>query len=161
MAGMEVGGRNYVLNSDSENTGTADLIARYSLAEAMEEDEKYTISLSISMEDLSRITVRTSDGDKVLATISLDDVGTQTVKTTFTAEYASGKSPEDNPNYGDILIYREPTGDADPGTTTVHWVARHPWNRNCPLSGHRSAMRVTVSGRKCRLPTPWPAICRR
>ena len=122
MAGMEVGGRNYVLNSDSENTGTADLIARYSLAEAMEEDEKYTISLSISMEDLSRITVRTSDGDKVLATISLDDVGTQTVKATFTAEYASGKSPEDNPSYGDILIYREPTGDADPGTTTVHWV---------------------------------------
>ena len=122
MAGMEVGGRNYVLNSDSENTGNADLIARYSLAEAMEEDEKYTISLSISMEDLSRITVRTSDGDKVLATISLDDVGIQTVKATFTAEYASGKSPEDNPSYGDILIYREPTGDADPGTTTVHWV---------------------------------------
>ena len=122
MAGMEVGGRNYVLNSDSENTGNADLIARYSLAEAMEEDEKYTISLSISMEDLSRITVRTSDGDKVLATISLDDVGTQTVKATFTAEYASGKSPEDNPSYGDILIYREPAGDADPGTTTVHWV---------------------------------------
>ena len=122
MAGMEVGGRNYVLNSDSENTGTADLIARYSLAEAMEEDEKYTISLSISMEDLSRITVRTSDGDKMLATISLDDVGIQTVKATFTAEYASGKSPEDNPSYGDILIYREPTGDADPGTTTVHWV---------------------------------------
>ena len=122
MAGMEVGGRNYVLNSDSENTGTADLIARYSLAEAMEEDEKYTISLSISMEDLSRITVRTSDGDMVLATISLDDVGIQTVKATFTAEYASGKSPEENPSYGDILIYREPTGDADPGTTTVHWV---------------------------------------
>ena len=122
MAGMEVGGRNYVLNSDSENTGNADLIARYSLAEAMEEDEKYTISLSISMEDLSRITARTSDGDKVLATISLDDVGIQTVKATFTAEYASGKSPEDNPSYGDILIYREPTGDADPGTTTVHWV---------------------------------------
>ena len=122
MAGMEVGGRNYVLNSDSENTGNADLIARYSLAEAMEEDEKYTISLSISMEDLSRITVRTSDGDKVLATISLDDVGTQTVKTTFTAQYASGKAPDDDPSYGDILIYREPTGDADPGTTTVHWI---------------------------------------
>lgn len=122
MAGMEVGGRNYVLNSDSENTGTADLIARYTLAEAMEEDEKYTVSLSISMEDLSRITVRTSDGDKVLATISLDDVGIQTVKATFTAEYASGKSPEDIPSYGDILIYREPTGDADPGTTTVHWI---------------------------------------
>ena len=122
MAGMEVGGRNYVLNSDSENTGTADLIARYSLAEAMEEDEKYTISLSISMEDLSKITVRTSGGDQVLATINLDDVSLQTVKVTFTAQYASGKTPDDDPSYGDILIYREPTGDADPGTTTVHWI---------------------------------------
>ena len=122
IAGMEVGGRNYVLNSDSENTGTADLIARYTLAEAMEADEKYTVSLSISMEDLTKITVRTSGGDKTLATIDLDDVGIQTVKATFTAEYASGKTPDDNPNYGDILIYREPTGDADPGTTTIHWI---------------------------------------
>ena len=122
LEGMSVGGRNYVLNSGSESTGTADLIARYSLAEAMEEGETYSISLSISMLDLSRITVRTSEGDKVLATIRLDDVDTQTVNASFTAEYASGKTPDDNPDYGDILIYRDPTGDADPETTTVHWV---------------------------------------
>ena len=122
LEGVSVGGRNYVLNSGSESTGSADLIARYSLAEAMEEGETYSISLSISMLDLSRITVRTSEGDKVLATIRLDDVDTQTVNASFTAEYASGKTPEDNPDYGDILIYRDPTGDADPETTTVHWV---------------------------------------
>ena len=122
LEGMSVGGRNYVLNSGSESTGSADLIARYSLAEAMEEGETYSISLSISMLDLSRITVRTSEGDKMLATIRLDDVDTQTVNAFFTAEYASGKTPEDNPDYGDILIYRDPTGDADPETTTVHWV---------------------------------------
>lgn len=122
LEGVSVGGRNYVLNSGSESTGTADLIARYSLAEAMEEGETYSISLSISMLDLSRITVRTSEGDKVLATIRLDDVDTQTVNASFTAEYASGKTPDDNPDYGDILIYRDPTGDADPETTTVHWV---------------------------------------
>ena len=122
LEGMSVGGRNYVLNSGSESTGTADLIARYSLAEAMEEGETYSTSLSISMLDLSRITVRTSEGDKVLATIRLDDVDTQTVNASFTAEYASGKTPDDNPDYGDILIYRDPTGDADPETTTVHWV---------------------------------------
>ena len=122
LEGMSVGGRNYVLNSGSESTGSADLIARYSLAEAMEEGETYSISLSISMLDLSRITVRTSEGDKVLATIRLDDVDTQTVNASFTAEYASGKTPDDNPDYGDILIYRDPTGDADPETTTVHWV---------------------------------------
>ena len=122
IANLEIGGRNYALASGSEQTGTADLIARYALSEAMEEGEEYTVSLSISMEDLSAITIRTSDGDQTLATIPLDDVTLQTVKATFTAEYASGKTPDDNPNYGDILIYRQPTGDADPGTTTVHWV---------------------------------------
>ena len=122
LEGMSVGGRNYVLNSGSESTGNADLIARYSLAEAMEEGETYTISLSISMVGLNKITVRTSEGDQVLATIQLGDIDTQTVNASFTAEYASGKAPEDNPDYGDILIYREPTGESDPEATTVHWV---------------------------------------
>ena len=126
---LEIGGRNYVLNSDSENTGTADLIARYALSEAMVSGEEYTISLSISMEDLSVITIRTSDGDQTLSTISLDDLSLQTVKATFAAAYASGKTPDDNPNYGDILIYRQPTGAADPGTTTVHWVKLEKGNR--------------------------------
>jgi len=178
MAGMEVGGRNYALNSDSENTGTTDLIARYTLAEAMEEDEKYTVSLSISMEDLSKITVRTSGGDQVLATINLDDVSLQTVKVTFTAQYASGK----NRMTTRVVVIFSSIGNrratlipAQPLFTGLSWnaghcrqitlprrrMARHPWSRNCPLSGHRSAMRVTVSGRKCRPPTRWPAICRR
>ena len=118
-----------MLNSASESAGMNDVIARYSLAEAMEEGETYTVSLSISMEDLMRITVRTSGGDKTLATIRLDDVSLQTVSATFTAEYASGKTPEDNPDYGDILIYREPTGEADPGTTTIHWAKLEKGNR--------------------------------
>ena len=126
---LEIGGRNYVLNSDTESSGTADLIARYALSEVMTEDEEYTVSLSISMEDLTAITIRTSGGDQTLATIQLDDVGLQTVKATFTAQYASGKTPDDDPNYGDILIYRHPTGDADPGTTTVHWIKLEKGNR--------------------------------
>jgi len=118
-----------VLNSDTESSGAADLIGRYALSEPMTEDEEYTVSLSISMEDLSRITVRTSDGDQVLATIRLDDVTLQTAMATFTAAYASGKTPDDDPNYGDILVYREPTGDADPGTSTIHWIKLEKGNR--------------------------------
>ena len=129
IADLEIGGRNYVLNSDTESSGAADLIGRYALSEPMVADEEYTVSLSLSMEDLSRITVRTSDGDQVLATIELDDVSLQTVKATFTAQYASGKTPDDDPNYGDILIYRQPTGDANPGTTTIHWIKLEKGNR--------------------------------
>lgn len=94
---LEIGGRNYVLNSDTESSGTDDLIGRYALSEPMTADEEYTVSLSLSMEDLSRITVRTSGGDQVLATIRLDDVALQTVKATFTAAYASGETPDQRP----------------------------------------------------------------
>lgn len=121
LSDMEVGGRNYALASDSEQTGMADIIARYALAEPMTAGEQYTVSLSISSDDLSRITIRTSAGSQTLATVDLDDVSVQTVHATFTAAYASGKTPEDDPGNADILIYREPVGDADPGIITVHW----------------------------------------
>ena len=126
---LEIGGRNYALASGSEQTGTADLIARYALSEPMVEGDEFTISLSISMEDLSQITVRTSAGYMVLATVSLDDVGLQTVNATFTAHYASGYAPDDDPDNADILIYRQPIGDADPGTSTVHWAKLEKGNR--------------------------------
>ena len=119
---MSVGGRNYVLNSDSESTSTTDLLARYVLSEPMAENEQYTLSLSISKGSHSQITVRTSDGDQILSTIQLDDERPQTVITSFKAAYARGKTPEDRPDYGDLLIYREPVENADSDAATIHWV---------------------------------------
>lgn len=121
LSDMEVGGRNYALQSGSEQTGTDDVIARYALAEPMEEGETYTVSFSISMEDLSYVTLRTSGGNQVLATVKLLDVDRQTAHATFKAQYASGKTPDDNPDFADVMIYREPVGDASPGTSTIHW----------------------------------------
>ena len=121
LSDMEVGGRNYALQSGSEQTGTDDVIARYALAEPMEEGETYTVSFSISMEDLSYVTLRTSGGNQVLATVKLLDVDRQTAHATFQAQYASGKTPDDNPDFADVMIYREPVGDASPGTSTIHW----------------------------------------
>ena len=119
---MSVGGRNYVLNSDSESTSTTDLLARYVLSEPMAENEQYTLSLSLSKGSHSQITIRTSDGDQILSTIQLDDERPQTVTTSFKAVYASGKTPEDQPDYGDLLIYREPVENADSNAATIHWV---------------------------------------
>ncbi len=121
LSDMEVGGRNYALQSGSEQTGTDDVIARYALAEPMEEGETYTVSFSISMEDLSYVTLRTSGGDQVLTTVKLLDVDRQTAHATFKAQYASGKTPDDNPDFADVMIYREPVGDASPRTSTIHW----------------------------------------
>jgi len=121
LSDMEVGGRNYALQSGSEQTDTDDVIARYALAEPMEEGETYTVSFSISMEDLSYVTLRTSGGNQVLATVKLLDVDRQTSHATFKAQYAPGKTPDDNPDFADVMIYREPVGDASPGTSTIHW----------------------------------------
>ena len=119
---MSVGGRNYVLNSDSESTSTTDLLARYVLSEPMAENEQYALSLSISKGSHSQITIRTSAGDQILATIQLDDERPQTVITSFKAAYASGKTPEDQLDYGDLLIYREPADEVDSDAATIHWV---------------------------------------
>ena len=126
---LELGGRNYALDSGTEQTGTADIIARYALSEPMVEDEEYTVSFSLSSEDLSRLTVRISDGSKTLVTIPLTDIARQTVTATFTAAYASGAGPDDAPDNADILIYRDPTGDTSPGTTTVYWLKLEKGNR--------------------------------
>ena len=119
---MSVGGRNYVLNSDSESTSTTDLLARYVLSEPMAENEQYTLSLSLSKGSHSQITIRTSDGDQLLSTIQLGDERPQTVSTSFKAAYASGKTPEDQLDYGDLLIYREPADEVDSDAATIHWV---------------------------------------
>ena len=119
---MSFGGRNYVLNSDSESTSTTDLLARYVLSEPMAENEQYALSLSISKGSHSQITIRTSDGDQLLSTIQLGDERLQTVIASFKASYASGKTPEDQPDYGDLLIYREPVENVDSDAATIHWV---------------------------------------
>ena len=119
---MSFGGRNYVLNSDSESTSTTDLLARYVLSEPMAENEQYTLSLSISKGSHSQITIRTSAGDQLLSTIQLGDERPQTVITSFKAVYASGKTPEDQLDYGDLLIYREPVENVDSDAATIHWV---------------------------------------
>ena len=48
---------------------------------------------------------------------------------TFTAAYAAGYSPEDDLENADILIYRHPTGDTEPHTTTIHWFKLERGNR--------------------------------
>jgi hypothetical protein len=129
MAEMEVGGRNYVLGSNSDNSTADALIARYPLSEPMISGEEYTLSLSITPDSsLSAITLRDSGGSQILATISLSSTGRQTEKITFSATYASGKTPQDQADYGDILLYRQPA-NAGTAAATVHWVKLEKGNK--------------------------------
>lgn len=126
---LEVGGRNYILNSGSESSASAALLARYALSEPMTAGEEYTLSMTITpMGELNAITVRTSDGDKTLATITLAGAVRQVAKGTFIAQYADGKSPDTEPDYADIMIYRQP---ASAGTTStiIHQIKLERGNR--------------------------------
>ena len=126
---LEVGGRNYILNSGSESSASAALLARYALSEPMTAGEEYTLSMTITpMGELNAITVRTSDGDKTLATITLAGAVRQVATGTFIAPYADGKSPDTEPDYADIMIYRQP---ASAGTTStiIHQIKLERGNR--------------------------------
>ena len=91
--------------------------------------EEYTVSLTLTpMEAYTGLTVRTSGGDKTLATIDLSGAVRQTVQATFTAEYASGKTPDDDPDNGDILIYRKPAS-AGTASTIIHQIKLEKGNR--------------------------------
>ena len=126
---LEIGGRNYILNSGSEISDSTALIARYALSEAMATGEEYTVSLTLTpMESYEGLTVRTSGGDKTLATIDLSGAGRQIVQATFIAEYASGKSPDDDPDNGDILICRKPAS-AGTASTIIHQIKLEKGNR--------------------------------
>ena len=126
---LAIGGRNYVLGSESDNSSSDALIARYSLSEPMKAGEEYTASLSITPDsNLSAITLRTSGGSQTLATLSLSASGKQTGSATFTAQYASGKTPEVQADYGDILIYRQPA-TAGTDAATIHRIKLEKGNR--------------------------------
>lgn len=119
---LAVGGRNYILNSGSEVATSTAQIARYALSEPMIAGEQYTVSLTLTpMEEYAGLTVRTSEGSTTLATIGLSGTERQTVRATFIAEYAQGKSPDDAPDNADILIYRKPAS-AGTATTIIHQI---------------------------------------
>lgn len=127
--GLSVGGRNYILNSGSEAATSAALIARYALSEPMTAGDEYTVSITLTpMEEYAGITIRTSEGDKTLASIDLSGAARQSVEATFIAEYAEGKSPEDAPDNGDILIYRKPAS-AGTASTIIHQIKLERGNR--------------------------------
>ena len=69
---LAVGGRNYILNSGSEVATSTAQIARYALSEPMIAGEQYTVSLTLTpMEEYAVLTMRTSEGDTILAIIDL------------------------------------------------------------------------------------------
>lgn len=109
---IEVGGRNYVLASSVEQSGTEDVIARYALAEALTTGDTYTLSLSVTQTDVTGITVLAAEDEQMLTELPLSGTGTQTVHATFTAPAATEG----------ILLCRKPAGAENPENAVIHWI---------------------------------------
>ncbi len=130
IANLEIGGRNYVLDSGVETSGGELLIASYNLSEDMVSGDEYTLSVCFTPDaELVKMRLYTSGGNQLLAEITPNGTGKQTAVVTFTASYAAGHTPGDDPANGDIQLKRSAAASSDESETTVYWVMLERGNR--------------------------------
>lgn len=126
---LEIGGRNYVLDSGKEISSGALQIASYKLSEPMTSGLEYTLSVCFTPDSgLNKLRLYTSSGRQLLAEITLSGTAKQTKTVTFTASYASGYAPSNAPDNADIQLKR-PTAAASGAETVIHWIMLERGNR--------------------------------
>ena len=128
---LEVGGRNYALQSGVDIESDAYRICDYLVATPLEAGEEYTVSMCLSpFQDVERIGIYLSSGNARQCMMPVDGSPRQVISATFTACYFAGRTPDDNPIYAKINVYRFPspvTGES--GATTIHWIKIEKGNR--------------------------------
>ncbi len=122
---VNVGGRNYVLQSEVEAESNAYLVWGYDVSTPLEEGQEYTISMCVTpAEDVIAIGVWLSNGYQLQCQMRVTGEARQIVSETFIAHYYEGKTPDDNPNNAKIHVYRlpRPAAGATIGVTKIHWI---------------------------------------
>lgn len=129
---LEVGGRNYILQSAVEAESAAYCIWTYDVSTPLEEGQEYTISMC--MTPASGVTAYgawLSNGSQKQCQLDLTGEERQIVSQTFIASYYAGKTPEDNLDNARIKIYRlpKPATGATVGSSKIHWIKVEKGNR--------------------------------
>jgi len=120
---VDIGGRNYILDSDTERSSTEYVIGSYKPATPLISGQKYTISFDVTpAEGVDHIAVYLSTGYYWCCNVPVTGTSAQLVSKSFTAGYYSGKTPTDGEIYADLYIYRLPNDGTVTGTTTIHRV---------------------------------------
>lgn len=130
IADVQIGGRNLVLNSSAAVTNSDHRIAIFQVASPLIEGETYTSTVCVTpAEGVTSINMGLSNG--YILTASHPIVGTekQIVSVTFTAHYASGRTPEDDVMNSRLCYYRKPNTGSVTGETTIHWVKVEKGNK--------------------------------
>lgn len=127
---LQIGGRNLIKKSNVEYTSSAYKIATYKPTSYLVAGETYTLSLCVTpAENVTKLIPYVSGTYMRLVTLVPNGTSKQIISGTFTASYADGRTPEDNPAYGNIDIFRLPNNGTVTGETTIHWIKVEKGNK--------------------------------
>lgn len=129
---LEVGGRNYLLKSGEEIQSDQYLIGLYEVSTPLVAGEEYTISMCVTpSSEVTHYGVWLSNGYAMQCRLAVSGAAKQIISQTFIASYYDGRTPDDNPAYANVCIYRQPkpaTG-SQVGVATIHWAKLEKGNR--------------------------------
>ena len=129
---LEVGGRNYILQSSAQAESDGYLLWTYEVSTPLEAGEEYTVSMCVSpASDVTAYGVWLSTGYAKQCELALSGAERQIVSQTFTAFYYANKTPEDDVYHACVRVYRlpQPASGASVGVSKIHWIKVEKGNR--------------------------------
>ena len=109
-----IGGRNLILDSDTQYNNKNDLIATYTPSEALVEGETYTCSMCINpASDVENLEFYLSAGFASQYEIPVVPNEEQIISKTFTASYSDNLTPNIDEKYAKLDVYRNPRSNVD------------------------------------------------
>lgn len=127
---IQVGGRNFVLKSDTEVSNEKHLVAIYDVSTPLVAGETYTSTICVTPANgVTSINTGLSNGYILSASHPISGSDRQIVSVTFVAKYASGRTPADAASNARLLYYRKPNDGTVSGPTTIHWVKVEKGNK--------------------------------
>ena len=131
IAHLEVGGRNYILQSDVEAESSDYLIWEYEVSTPLVAGEEYTISMCVTpAEGVTAYGIWMSGANCKQGQAQVSGTAREIISLTFTAKYGEGKTPEDNPVNANIRVYRLPQpASGNTAISRIHWVKLEKGNR--------------------------------
>ena len=132
IAHLEVGGRNYILQSDVEAESSSYLVWNYDVSTPLEAGQEYTVSMCVTpAEDVTAFGIWLSGGYAKQCQMAVTGEAREIISSTFVASYYSGRTPDDDPYYAVISVYRlpQPASGATTGVSKIHWIKVEKGNR--------------------------------
>jgi len=129
---LEVGGRNYILQSSAQAESDGYLLWTYEVSTPLEAGEEYTVSMCVSpASDVTAYGVWLSTGYAKQCELPVSGAERQIVSQTFTAFYYANKTPEDDVYHACVRVYRlpQPASGATVGVSKIHWIKVEKGNR--------------------------------